>query len=167
MAELNRPHGLYFEEFQQGASFATRGRTVTETDIVNFAGVTGDYNPMHTDAEYAKKTMFGERIAHGMLGLSFVVGMTYQLGFLEGTILAFLEINQWKFRAPIKIGDTIHVEATVSELKDAPRLGGGLVITSLKLVNQRGEVTQKGEMTFLMAKQPVSANASPQSVLSA
>ena len=83
MAELSRPQGLYFEEFKEGATFATRGRTVTETDIVNFAGVTGDYNPMHTDAEYAKKTMFGERIALGMLGLSFVVGLTYQLGFFE------------------------------------------------------------------------------------
>src|SRR5579859_2099402 len=167
MAELPKPHGLYFEEFQQDATFATRGRTITEADIVNFAGLTGDYNPMHTDAEYAKKTMFGERIAHGMLGLSFVVGLTYQLGFLEGTIIAFLEINQWKFRAPIKIGDTIHVESTVTELKDAPRLGGGLVTTSLKLINQRGEVTQKGEMTFLLAKRPVEAESKAQSMQSA
>jgi acyl dehydratase len=148
--------GLYFEEFQTGATFSTRGRTITETDIVSFAGLTGDYNPMHTDAEYARSTMFGERIAHGMLGLSYTVGMVYQLGFLEKTILAFTEVN-WKFRAPIKIGDTIHIEIAIGELKDAPKMGGGLVTSSLKAVNQNGVTTQRGEMTFLMMHRPAEA----------
>ena len=157
--------GLYFEEFILGASFTSRGRTITEADIVAFAGLTGDYNPLHTDAEYAKKTIFGERIAHGMLGLSYTIGMAYQLGFLEGTIIAFTEVN-WKFRAPIKIGDTIHVEMIVAEVKDAPKMGGGLVTTNLKLVNQNGVVTQKGETIFLMRHRPaetedVSTNESP------
>ncbi len=146
-------HGLYFEEFHAGATFRTRGRTITEADIVNFAGVTGDYNPLHIDAEYAKSTMFGERIAHGALGFSIAIGQAFQLGFLVGTIIAFLETN-WKFRAPIKIGDTVHVEATVSSVRDAPKMGGGLVVTSMKLINQRGEVTQKGDMTFLMMHRP-------------
>jgi len=74
MTNSGRPTGLYFEEFQLNATFNSRGRTITETDIVNFAGLSGDYNPMHTDAEYASKTMFGERVAHGMLGLSIAVG---------------------------------------------------------------------------------------------
>jgi acyl dehydratase len=152
MTELAQ-HGLYFEEFREGATFNTRGRTVTETDIVNFAGVTGDYNPMHIDAEYAKSTMFGERIAHGALGFSIAIGQAFQLGFLVGTIIAFLETN-WKFRAPIKIGDTVHVEAVVTSLRDAPKMGGGLVVTSMKLINQRGEITQKGDMTFLMMHRP-------------
>ena len=148
--------GLYFEEFQTGSTFHSRGRTITEADIVNFAGLTGDYNPLHTDAEYAKSSIFGERIAHGMLGLSYTIGLAYQLGFLEGTIIAFTEVN-WKFRAPIKIGDTIHVEMTVGELKDAPKMGGGLVTTQLKLVNQAGVTTQKGETTFLMRHRPATA----------
>lgn len=150
--------GLYFEEFKEGETIKSRGRTITEADLVSFAGLTGDYNPMHTDAEYAKSTIFGERIAHGALGFSYAIGLTYQLGFLEGTIIAFIETT-WKFRAPIKIGDTVHVEATISSVKDAPKMGGGLVATSMKLVNQRGETTQKGDMTFLVAHRPVQAAA--------
>ncbi len=156
MAEMAVQHGLYFEEFEQGAVIHSRGRTITEADLVNFAGLTGDYNPMHTDAEYAKSTIFGERIAHGALGFSYAIGLTYQLGFLEGTIIAFIETS-WKFRAPIKIGDTVHVEATITELKDAPKMGGGLVTTSMKLINQRGETTQKGDMIFLMKHRPSNA----------
>ena len=160
MTNSSRPTGLYFEEFQLGATFNSRGRTITETDIVNFAGLSGDYNPMHTDAEYASKTMFGERVAHGMLGLSIATGLTYQLGFIEGTVIAFLEVN-WKFRAPIKIGDTVHVESTISDLKDAARMGGGLVTSSMKLVNQRGEITQKGDMILLVAKKPADIASEP------
>jgi len=150
----NQPLGLYFEEFELGKVMVTRGRTITEADLVNFAGLTGDYNPMHTDAEYAKNTQFGQRIAHGMLGLSYMVGLVYQMGFLEGTIIAFLDAT-CKFRAPILIGDTIHGEMTVSELKDAERMGGGMVTSSFKLIKQDGTVTQKGEMVFLMKKRPI------------
>jgi len=152
--------GLYFEEFITGASYISRGRTITEADIVTFAGLTGDYNPLHTDAEYAKTSIFGERIAHGMLGLSYTIGMAYQLGFLERTIIAFTEVN-WKFRAPIKIGDTVHVEMIVGEVKDAPKMGGGLVTTHLKLVNQHGTVTQKGETIFLVLHRPADVSAAP------
>jgi len=153
MASLEQ-RGLYFEEFEEGVTFKTRARTITETDIVNFAGVTGDYNPLHMDAEYAKATIFGERIAHGALGFSVAIGQAFQLGFLVGTIIAFTD-TEWKFRTPIKIGDTVHVEATISKLRNAPKMGGGLVTTSMKLLNQRGEVTQKGDMTFLMMYRPV------------
>ncbi len=152
MADLIQ-RGLYFEEFSEGVVFNTRGRTITEADIVNFAGVTGDYNPLHMDAEYAKNTLFGERIAHGALGFSVAIGLAFQLGFLVGTIIAFTDV-EWKFRAPIKIGDTVHVESVVSKLRDAPKMGGGLVTTSMKLINQRGETTQKGDMTFLMMHRP-------------
>ena len=80
----------------------TQGRTVTETDIVQFAGLSGDFNPMHTDATYAAKTQFGERVAHGLLGLAIASGLSYQLGFLDGTVLAFTGL-EGKFRAPIVI----------------------------------------------------------------
>lgn len=141
--------GLYFEEFAVGQTFTSRGRTITEADIVHFAGISGDYNPLHMDAEYAKNTQFGQRIAHGMLGLSVATGLAYSMGFLDGTVIAFTGLD-WKFRAAIYIGDTIKVEAKVAELKEAKRLGGGFVTIDLKVINQRGETTQKGNITVLM-----------------
>src|SRR5512139_2530917 len=107
MAELASRRGLYFEEFNVGDVANTQGRTITEADIVNFAMLSGDWNTIHTDVEYAKQTMFGERIAHGMLGLSIATGLAVQLGFINETVIAFRSI-EWKFSAPMKIGDTIH-----------------------------------------------------------
>jgi acyl dehydratase len=144
------PAGLFYEDYTIGAHMVTRGRTITETDIVNFAGLTGDYNPMHTDAEYMKTHMMGQRIAHGMLALSYAVGQAYQLGFMEGTILAFRGLEM-KFSLPVFIGDTLHVELTVREKKDAARLGGGLVTLDVKIVNQHGKTVQSGEWTVLVA----------------
>jgi 3-hydroxybutyryl-CoA dehydratase len=144
------PRGLYFEELEVGQNMTSRGRTITEADIVNFAGVSGDYNPIHTDADFASKTPFGQRIAHGMLGLSAATGQAYALGFMERTVIAFMGL-EWKFRAPVLIGDTITVNIEVTEKKDAKRMGGGLVTLDIKVVNQRGEVTQKGEWTVLVA----------------
>lgn len=140
--------GLYYEDYEIGATMVTRGRTITESDIVQFAGLTGDYNPMHTDAEYMKNSMFGQRIAHGMLTLSYAVGQAYQLGFMEGTILAFRGLEM-KFSLPVFIGDTLHVELTVREKKDALRMGGGLITLDVKVVNQAGKSVQSGSWTVL------------------
>lgn len=147
------PIGWYFEEFEVGATMRTRGRTITESDIINFAGVTGDYNPMHTSEPYAKTTQFGQRIAHGMLAMSFAVGQAYQLGFLEQTILAFRELDM-KFSLPVFIGDTLHIELEVKETKPMARLGGGNVTMGVKIVNQHGKTVQKGNWTMLMAFKP-------------
>lgn len=143
------PAGLLYEEYEIGAHLVTRARTITESDIVQFAGLTGDYNPMHTDAEYMKTHMMGQRIAHGMLTLSYAVGQAYQLGFMEGTILAFRGLEM-KFSLPVFIGDTVHVELTVREKKDALRMGGGLVTLDVKIVNQNGKTVQSGEWTVLV-----------------
>ena len=86
--------GLYFEEFTVGQKITSVGRTVTEGDIMSFAGLTGDYNQIHTDAAFAAGTQFGQRIAHGLLGLSIAVGLLMRTGVLEGTVLAFREINE-------------------------------------------------------------------------
>jgi len=94
------------------------GRTIAEADVVAFAGLSGDFNPLHTDAEFAKRMRFGARIAHGLLGL------VSRLGFVEGTVEAFLGLN-WKFKAPIMIGDTAVVRAQVAQTKAMPHLGGG------------------------------------------
>ncbi len=147
------PRGKYFEEYEVGAKMITRARTITEADLVNFAGLTGDYNPMHTDAEYAKSTLMGQRVAHGLLTLSYAVGQAYQLGFMERTILAFRSLEM-KFSLPVYIGDTIHAELEVLEKKEAKRLGGGTVIMEMKVINQEGKVVQKGTLTVLVAAKP-------------
>ncbi|RMF42469.1 MAG: dehydratase [Anaerolineae bacterium] len=150
------PHrrGLYFEEFEVGQKIITAGRTVTEADVVAFAGLSGDYNQMHVDAEYSKTTPFGRRVAHGLLGLSIASGLAVQTGILEGTVLAFREINNWKFSAPIFLGDTIHVEMEVTETRPAPRLGGGAVIIRLSVKNQSGKTVMKGTWSVLVASTP-------------
>jgi 3-hydroxybutyryl-CoA dehydratase len=153
MAELASRRGLYFEEFNVGDVATTQGRTITEADIVNFASLSGDWNTIHVDAEYAKQTMFGERIAHGMLGLSIATGLAVQLGFINETVIAFMGVD-WKFRAPVKIGDTIHVRAEVAETKLAARLGGGLVTFNVEVLNQNGQVCQKGTWTMLVKNRP-------------
>lgn len=152
------PTGLYFEEIETGAQLATRGRTITEADIVQFAGLTGDYNPMHTDAEYMKGSAFGQRIAHGMLTLSYAVGQAYQLGFMERTVIAFRGLEM-KFSLPVFIGDTLHVELTVGEKKEAARMGGGWVTFDVKIINQNGKTVQSGTWTILLAFKPKEASS--------
>jgi 3-hydroxybutyryl-CoA dehydratase len=153
MADLQQPLGLYFEELPVGKELATQGRTITETDLVSFAGLTGDTNPMHTDAEYAKSTPFGERVAHGMLGLSYAIGLAWQLGFMIGTVIAFTGL-EWKFKGPVKIGDTIHVVAKVKQTKAMRAAGGGFVIMDARVLNQRNETVQLGEWSILVKSKP-------------
>jgi 3-hydroxybutyryl-CoA dehydratase len=147
------PRGKYFEEFEIGNEVISPARTITEADVVMFAGLTGDYNQLHTDEEFAKTTPFGRRIAHGLLVLSYAVGLLGRLGFIEGTALAFRELS-WKFSQPVFMGDTVHVKARCRELKPMARLGGGLVIFDLSVVNQAGKTVQKGEWHVLMASKP-------------
>ncbi|MDH3944448.1 MAG: MaoC/PaaZ C-terminal domain-containing protein [Anaerolineae bacterium] len=146
--------GMYFEEFEVGQKILTVGRTVTETDVVNFAGVSADFNEAHTNSEYGKATPFGQRVAHGLLGLSIASGLAWQTGILEGTIFAFRQIDGWKFVKPVLIGDTIHVEMEVVSTKAIPRLGGGSVMIELDVQNQNGETVMKGEWTTLILSTP-------------
>ncbi len=146
--------GKYFEDFKEGMELLTLGRTMTEADIVNFSGFTGDFNPLHTDAQYASESMFGERIAHGMCGLSMATGLLVRLNIFEGTIVAFYGIDQLRFRAPIKIGDTIHVVAKVIEKKESKKEGEGLVAFQVNVVNQDGTSVMEGVVKTLMKKRP-------------
>jgi 3-hydroxybutyryl-CoA dehydratase len=146
--------GMFFEEFSIGQHIISTARTVTESDVVAFAGLSGDYNQIHTDAEFSKNTPFGKRVAHGLLGIAIASGLAMRTGVLEGTVLAFREINEWKFSKPIFIGDTVHVELDVKEIKALPRLGGGSVIIELSVKNQNEEVTMKGLWTVLVASKP-------------
>jgi 3-hydroxybutyryl-CoA dehydratase len=148
-----RVQGRYFEEFAVGDCMVSPGRTVTEADIVSFCGLSGDFNELHSNAEYAKQTLFGKPIAHGLLGLSMASGLAGRLGFLEGTAQAFMGLD-WKFRGPIFAGDTIYVRATVAQTRAVSRLGGGIVVLDVRVLNQRDEVAQEGRWTVLMKSRP-------------
>ena len=146
--------GLYFEEFSVGQKITSVARTVAESDILTFAGLTGDYNQIHTDAEFAKGTQFGGRVAHGLLGLSLAVGLLMRTGVLEGTVLAFREIVEWKFIKPVFIGDTLHVEMEAKELKPMPRIRGGQAMVALDVKNQKDEMLMRGTLAVLVASKP-------------
>jgi 3-hydroxybutyryl-CoA dehydratase len=146
--------GRWFEEFVVGQKIITPARTITESDINIFAGLSGDYNQIHTDAEFSKSSPFGQRVAHGLLVLSIASGLAMRTGVLEGTVIAFREINGWKFTRPTYIGDTIHVILEVLETKPLPRLGGGLVVISLDVNNSKAEIVMKGTWTVLVAMKP-------------
>jgi len=146
--------GLYYEEFQPGQRIVTVGRTVAESDIITFAGLSGDFNQLHTDAEFAAGSPFGQRIAHGLLGLSITSGLALRTGILEGTVIAFREISGWKFVRPVFIGDTIHAEMVVMETKPYPRLNGGSVTIDFDVRNQKDETVMKGTWTVIVASKP-------------
>jgi len=146
--------GKYFEDFEVGMEFVTLGRTMTEADIVNFCGFSGDFNPLHTDAQYASEQPFGERIAHGMCGFSMATGLLVRLNILEGTIAAFFGIDQWRFRAPIRIGDTIHVMVKVLEKKESKKGGRGLVVLELDVLNQDNVSVMGGRVKAMMLMRP-------------
>lgn len=146
--------GMYFEEFEVGQRVISPARTVTESDVVGFAGISGDFNQIHTDAVYVKDTPFGARVAHGLLGLSIASGLAVRTGVLEGTVIAFREINNWKFSKPVYIGDTIHVEMEVTKTKALRRLGGGNVEIVLDVKNQKDETVMKGTWSTLVMSKP-------------
>ncbi|HEV8436566.1 MAG TPA: MaoC/PaaZ C-terminal domain-containing protein [Methylomirabilota bacterium] len=141
---------LTFEDFRVGDEYTSPGRTVTEADVVIFAGLSGDYNVLHTDAEHMRSSSFGERIAHGLLALS------VQHGLLDRGMRARLHERfvglKWKFKGPIKIGDTIHVRARVVATKDSDKPEWGLVTLERQVVNHLGEVVQEGETEHLIGR---------------
>ena len=145
--------GLYFEQYEIGMEITSQGRTITEADINSFAGLSGDYNQIHTDEVYASSSAFGQRVAHGLLVTSIVSGLAVQTGFMEGTVIAFREISQWKFSKPVFIGDTITVVIQVTNTKKMSRLNGGAVTFSLNVYNQSDSVVQRGEWVILLKSQ--------------
>lgn len=139
---------LHFDDLAVGDQWTSLGRTVTETDIVNFAGMTGDFDPLHVDHEFARQTPFGKPIAHGLLGLSLVAGLASQCPSVR--TIAFLKIEDWEFLKPIYIGDTVHAETEVVA-KNANGRRTGYVTWQRRLVNQSGEVVQSGVFQTLVA----------------
>jgi len=139
---------LYFDELTIGDCWESRSRTITETDVVNFAGMTGDFDPLHVDHEFAKQTPYGRPIAHGLLGLSLLAGLSSTAPAMQTK--AFLRIGQWKFLRPLLIGDTVRVKTEVTDLNSKNRRQGR-VTWCRQLVNQADEVIQQGEFETIVA----------------
>lgn len=146
--------GLFFEQWKVGDSYTTAARTVTETDVVMFAGISGDYNPLHTNEEFCKTTQFGTRVAHGPLVYAIAAGLLFQMHLYDDTLIAFLGFENLRFTKPVKIGDTIHAKVTVLETTESSsKPDRGVMKRKLEVVNQRGEVVQEGVQAFLLKKQ--------------
>lgn len=139
----------YFNEFNLGETFRSRGRTITESDIHQFAQFTGDWNPVHTD-ETVAEPLFGGRIAHGPMFPGIAFGLLSQHDLIDGTAIALKDLS-WVFEAPVRIGDTIHVEASVASLSPHPkRVDRGRVGFEISVVNQDGQRVNKGSATVVV-----------------
>ncbi len=140
--------GKYFDEFIAGEEFLTPSRTITETDIVNFAALSGDYHPLHTDEEYAKKTVHQGRIAHGALISAIATGLMGRLGLFDGTAIANMG-QEWRFKRAVKIGDTITIKVKILEKRETAKKETGLIIREISILNQRGEEVGEGKATMV------------------
>ena len=141
---------FYFEDFTVGDRISTVGRTITESDITQFAGLSGDFNQIHTDEEYSRQSLFGSRVSHGLLVLSVASGLAVRTGILEDTVIAFREIKDWKFSKPVFIGDTIKAVLDITSVKKISRLNGGSVSINVSVINQDNEVVMKGSWIILV-----------------
>ena len=147
---------IFFEDFELGATFVSIARTITEADIVHFACLTGDFHPVHVDAEFAKKSIFKQRVAHGLLGITYAVGMINNWDLRAKTNMAFLHF-ECNFLCPTKIGDTIHCKVTIAEKREWKNAGKGVIVFAIELVNQRNEIVTEGKMHELVFKRKTKA----------
>lgn len=167
MADERRT-GFRYEDLHVGMAFRSPGRTITDADLVGFAGLTGDFSELHTSDVYAKNSQFGRRVAHGMLGLAYAHGLMWaRTGELRETAIAFLGISDWKFVEPIFVGDTIFVNYQISELRDSKSRPTQAIATfDVAIVDQNDRIVQRGSKALLVSKVPllaVSAGGSPSS----
>ena len=144
--------GKYFEDWGVGDEFETGRRTITETDIVLFAGLSGDYNPLHTNEEFAKTTIFGNRVAHGFLVHSISVGLINQTKFFDGMVVAQKGHKNVVFTKGVVAGDTIYAKVKVAEKNDVGKPDRGEVVFDVEVINQRGEVCSKSTRVLLIRK---------------
>lgn len=160
---MNSAHtlGYRYEDLVVGMRFRSPGRTITDADLVGFAGLTGDFSELHTSDVYARSSQFGRRVAHGMLGLAYAHGLMWaRTGELRQTAIAFLGISDWRFVGPIFVGDTIFVDYTLAELRDSRSRPTQAVATfDVTVVNQQGSTVQQGHKALLVSKVPLQAVA--------
>ena len=146
--------GMYWEDFEVGQVIETPRRTITSTDIVNFACLSGDFNGVHMDHEYCKTTPFGEPIAHAPLVYAIVGGLTYASGVNDGTLLALLGIDGWRMLDPVKHGDTIHMASTVVEKRETSKPDRGIVVVDRAILTHDGRKVQEMQATFMYKRRP-------------
>ncbi|HLC02437.1 MAG TPA: MaoC/PaaZ C-terminal domain-containing protein [Anaerolineales bacterium] len=143
--------GLNFDDFKEGDTFVSQARTVTEADVVNFAGLSGDFNPLHTDAVFAAGTPVGERVAHGMLVAAMATGMANWTGVFEGTTLALME-QVIRYKGMVKLGDTVHLELSVAQTRPTSKPDRGVVTFDARVLNQEEQVVQEGQWVLMMRR---------------
>jgi acyl dehydratase len=146
--------GLYWEDWTPGREWRTAARTIGEAEISAFAGVSGDYNPLHVDEEHCKRTVFGTRIAHGPLVYAIAAGLLFQLHLYDDTLIAFLGFNKLLFTGPVRAGDTVHARVKVVGRRKSSNPERGIVIRELRVYNQRDECVQEAEQVFLIRRRP-------------
>ncbi|AGL00660.1 MaoC/PaaZ C-terminal domain-containing protein [Desulfoscipio gibsoniae] len=143
--------GKTFDEFSIGEEYYTASRTITESDVATFAGLSGDYNPLHTDETFMQNSPFGTRIAHGALILSVATGLANQLGIFEGTTIAVLEMTT-RFTGAVKFGDTIRLVQKIAEKKESKKADRGVVNVAIKVLNQRDESVLEGTWVIMLTR---------------
>jgi len=143
--------GKTFDEFKVGDEFTTASRTITEADVVNFAGLSGDYNPLHTDEEFGKSTPFKGRVAHGMLSVAIATGLANQLGIFEGTTVALLSMTI-SYKGAAKFGDTIHLVLKVVDKKETSKGDKGIVTFDTIVYNQNDNPIVEGQWLVMLRK---------------
>lgn len=146
--------GWYFEDFEVGAEFTTPARTITQTDIVNFACLTGDFNEVHANHEYCRTTDFGEPIAHGPLVYGVAGGLQYASGVNDGTLLALVQIDGWRMLSPVKHGDTIRMVSKVMDKKASSKPDRGVVTLHRRILKQDGTAVQEMTAKILYRRRP-------------
>jgi acyl dehydratase len=145
--------GLYLEDFEINVTHRTRGRTIEASDVSQFAGLVGDFNPLHVDEEFSRKSIFGGRVAHGPLVVSTAIGLMSQLNWIDGTALGLLGFS-WEFHAPVRLGDTISAKVTPLEARPSKTAGRGVLKIGFEVLNQSEDVVQVGSIVLLMQRRP-------------
>lgn len=136
-------------QIEQGARFTSQARTVTETDIVTFCGLSGDYTPIHCDAEFARTTPYGERTAHGPLVMSVAIGLCTVSGLFGDRVIGLVNCN-WDFAAPVRIGDTVRASVEVVEVRASSKSEREVATYQFEVANQRGEPVQRGRLIVVL-----------------
>lgn len=150
----------YLEDFQADQVFESGGRTITEADLTFFSMLSGDWNPVHADAEAARNTRFGQRVVHGVLGMAISTGMLHDIGIFHDSVIAMMGFRNWNFLAPLFVNDTVHLKLTILSVESGKSGRSGKLGRRFQLINQRNEVVQEGESDVLVLTRQGHAAAS-------
>lgn len=150
---------MFFEDFEVSQRFRSPARTIGEADVTMFSMISGDWSALHSDAVYAASTPFGRRIAHGALGIAVVTGMLTRLGIFEGTAVAMLDLQDWRFHRPIFIDDTLHLDLEITSKRLARDGARGVIGRKMGLINQEGQTVQEGASAILVLARPSGQDA--------